>query len=669
MQEIKVNKDVEKINSLINILDLVKDLGIDIEKRGKNYFALCPFHEEKTPSFSISPDKNIAICMGCHKGGAPFNFYKEVKKLTFQQALLELSQKLGIEVSFKSSINQKYKRHYELMKSSYELYKYVLFNTNYGKPFLDYLQKERNLSLETINKFNIGCIFDSKTFLSKTLLDNGYEKDLLLNTKMSKLGYNNELLDTFTNRLMFPIFDSFKNCIAFSGRLITKDDNNPKYFNSPESVIFKKANTIYNLENALVDNKEKEVILVEGFFDVIALDNIGMYNLIATMGTAFSNEHIKILEKKINTLTLLFDGDNAGQAATFKAIEKLKFSKLNVNICLLKEGLDPDEFIKKYGKEEFLKVLNNKKDMYTFLYEEYEKRYNLENNNQLYEFIKLIEKDFANSNLVIKNKYKTLIKEKYGYELNYQNNYNNINNFNNNQDYIYDDYVYEIDEKDFKDVIVSNEPIYYQEENNYNQNNYYDYEELPDTNLIQEDNKYNHDNIKKDINTNVKVSENGLINGKLLNSKKYDNALETILIYLIYKNEFNKEEEKDILNLETIKFIKLNKEYINLLNNIKYYISYKEKFILKNYKTDLELEENNEILNTLNNIINKFKSINIIPSKKDFQQAILNSINCLKQYEKLVEKIIPTTILSDENRLNRYLKKLTDIDREKNEKR
>lgn len=652
MQE---NKDVEKINSSINILDLVKEFNIAVEKRGKNYFALCPFHEEKTPSFSISVDKNIAVCMGCHKGGAPFSFYKELKKLTYEQTLLELSQKYNISVDYKpNSKNTKYKRYYELMKNAYELYQYILFNTKQGKPYLDYLMNERNLTKETILKFNIGCIFKSKNFLTSTLINNGFEKETLLNTKMTK----ENLEDSFSDRIMFPIFDIYKNCVAFSGRIISKDSNEHKYINSSESAIFKKSSVIYNLDNALVDNNEKEVILVEGFFDVIALYNIGFNNLIATMGTALTYEHIKILEGKVNTLTLLFDGDKAGIKATYEAIEKLKSSSLNVNICILKEGLDPDEYIKKYGKDEFTKLLNQKIDMYTFLYNNLEQKYNLENNNELTNFIEKIETEFSKANPIIKNKYKNIIKEKFGYNLEYKrNNKNKKNNFFDKEEKLdYDsselDYVYQIDEADYSKISLDLEPIEYTSDYQNNKDYNFDPSELPT--------KY-----EESVNTSSENNLNRFINGRFLLYRKYDDALETLLIYLINKKVFLKEEEKDIFEVNVYNLIQLNKENLDLFNNIKYFLLERDKFDLEKYQEDLILNNKQQISTYLNNIVKKAEGIKLISSEKDFKQAIHQSIECLKEYDRLIEKVISAKVLLDESGTKKYLKRLNELDKEK----
>lgn len=403
------SKIIEKINSETNILDLVSNY-ISLEKRGKNFMGLCPFHKEKTPSFSVSPEKNICKCYGCGKGGSPITFYSQIENLSFENAAIELGKRLGIKVTNKPY--DKNQRNYEIMDKATTFFEYALHNTKQGQNALKYL-KERNLNIETIKKFRLGYATENLSNLYEYLKKEGYEDGELVTlglVKKSEKTY--DFYDLYINRLIFPIINQNNKVIAFSGRTMS-NKNNIKYFNSPETPIFKKGFTVYNINEGL--KKAEEVILYEGFFDVIKSTEAGLSNAIATMGTALTNEQVSLIKSFNKNITICYDGDSAGTNATLQALPKLRKQKLNINIVSLPKNQDPDDFIDKNGKEEFIKYFKeNKRDYYSFIYDYYRKNLNIKNANDVQNFIKNITSQFIDSPKVIIQMYENKISKLLG---------------------------------------------------------------------------------------------------------------------------------------------------------------------------------------------------------------------------------------------------------------
>lgn len=405
-----IKKIAEKINREYPILDLVQNANISLTKRGKNYFGLCPFHDEKTPSFSVSTEKNIAFCMSCKKGGAPINFYMQLNRLDFQTAVNNLSKDLGIETNFKVNKNQVL---YDILEDSMQFYKIVLNETKHGKNAMDYL-KDRNIDKESIEFFNIGYTPQGDDILYKTLNQKGYtDSDISLSGVCRDIVVDEKVkyLDFFKNdRIMFPITNMNNQVLGFSGRVIDSSSSNSKYTNSYNNIIFEKSKIIYNLYNSLLNNDKKEVYLFEGYFDVIKSHQAGVKNSIATMGTSLTQDHLDIIYKNFKTITLCYDGDNAGYLATLDNLKLFDISKININIILFPEKLDPDEYIEKYGSKNYQDfLLNNKKSYYEFYYSLYEKDLDKNNSNSVNDFISKIENIFYKANNVIKKIYEQKI--------------------------------------------------------------------------------------------------------------------------------------------------------------------------------------------------------------------------------------------------------------------
>ena len=369
---------LNEINEKTDILNLVSPY-VKLQKKGKNYFGLCPFHDDTNPSFSVSTEKNIAKCFSCGEGGSPITFLSKIKNIPFDQAALELAEPLGIKLNIDHVEKQQTLKEHEALNEANVFYTFYLKNSKTGEEALNYL-KERGLTLDDITHFNIGLApkeFDSlyQLLKQKEFNDQTMENAGLINIQ------NNRPYDLFTYRVMFPLSDLEGRVIGFSGRSV--DNKEPKYYNSPETFIFKKGEILYRLYEALGDiRKQGFVILHEGFFDVISSYKAGLKNAVATMGTALTQHHVKLISEYTKRVVIAYDGDQAGIEATYKAIKLFERTNLRVDILALPEGLDPDEYYKKYGA---LKYLNLYKklliDPYEFVYETTKKGLNLSNLN------------------------------------------------------------------------------------------------------------------------------------------------------------------------------------------------------------------------------------------------------------------------------------------------
>lgn len=353
--------------------------------------------------------------MGCGKGGRPLTFYSEIKGISFNQAAQELGARIGIKVQ-SSRRRTRFETEYEIMNRTSEFYQFALYNTSEGQKALDYLYK-RGLDDETIKHFEIG--FANKDFqsLAKTLISFDYDRDLL--TKLGLITQsekNQEYYDIFNNRIMFPIKDSTLNVVGFSGRALSSKED-AKYINSMETPLFKKSDIIYHLyeEKDLVKEKD-EVILFEGFFDVIAAYQIGYKNGIATMGTALTESQARLIRKSAKTVLIAYDGDQAGIQATNKAVPKLKAANLNVNILSIPSGMDPDDYIKKHKKEGFQELLqNNVKDSYRYYYDDILLRLDVNNANSVQDFQSSVNILFNDANQIVKRMFEKEISDKLGF--------------------------------------------------------------------------------------------------------------------------------------------------------------------------------------------------------------------------------------------------------------
>ena len=367
---------IEEILAKADIESVVGKYVSFTKRTGQNLFGLCPFHSEKTPSFSVSLNKGIYHCFGCGKGGNSIGFIMEIEKLTYPEAIRFLGNQYGVEVpEFSngdgSGSDKKMKeRVYALLTEAARFF-YSSFVGDVGKVARDYAAK-RNLSKDTLRSFGIGYAPEGWDNLYQHLINKGYTDEEMrvsgLFTVSKKTG---KLIDLFRGRLMFPIFDSFGKIIAFGGRSL--GDEMPKYVNSPDSLVYKKQDHLYGL-NFAKKSKSNQLIIVEGYMDTIAMHQAGINNAVASLGTAFTDSQLRLASRYADEVVFFFDSDKAGQNAALRAIrmmlrflKKMSGLKIRIKIAKVPDGKDPDEYIKNNGKEAFAAVVANAMDVDDYL--------------------------------------------------------------------------------------------------------------------------------------------------------------------------------------------------------------------------------------------------------------------------------------------------------------
>ncbi|MGF1982686.1 DNA primase [Lactococcus taiwanensis] len=340
--------EVNELKTSVNIADLISQY-VDLSRNGKNYLGLCPFHSEKTPSFNVNAEKGFYHCFGCGKSGDAIEFLKEYKQIGFVDAVKELADFAGIQIDFGEKSEDKQNPNaplYEVNNQAARLYNTLLMSTTLGEQARHYLE-ERGIDADTIKYFNIGLAPEEEDFIYQNL-SSKFEEDVLVNSGLFHYS-NRKVFDAFTNRIMFPITNEYGQTIGFSGRKWQENDSaKAKYINTSVTAIFDKSFELWNLDRAKPSiTKQREVYLMEGFMDVIAAYKAGITNVVASMGTALTEKHVRRLKSFAKNFVLVYDGDSAGQNAIYKALELI--GEAQVQIVKVPEGLDPDEYSKTYG--------------------------------------------------------------------------------------------------------------------------------------------------------------------------------------------------------------------------------------------------------------------------------------------------------------------------------
>jgi DNA primase len=348
---------IDLIQNTADIVDVVSDY-VTLQPAGKNFKGLCPFHSEKTPSFFVSKERNLFNCFGCHEKGNAITFIQKYKNLSYPEALKELADKyhISLEIDGDDDIVDRFQRSYQINEMTSNFYQLNLTNLDKGKKALAYIQN-RGLDIHTIQYFELGYapIEMDSLFLH---LKSDFEPVELMELGLVKKN-EKEYYDLFRDRLIFPIRNEYGKVVGFSGRITEEKKNEPKYVNSPLTKLFTKGAILYNLDKALpFINREKRVVLYEGFLDVIASFQAGIKEGVCSMGTALTQEQALLLKKHTNHAVICYDGDDAGFEATAKAIEILELVGLQVSVVLLPDMLDPDEYCKKHSKQAFVKYVN-----------------------------------------------------------------------------------------------------------------------------------------------------------------------------------------------------------------------------------------------------------------------------------------------------------------------
>lgn len=340
--------EVNELKTSVNIADLISQY-VALSRNGKNYLGLCPFHSEKTPSFNVNAEKGFYHCFGCGKSGDAIEFLKEYKQIGFVDAVKELADFAGIQIDFGEKSEDKQNPNaplYEINNQAARLYNTLLMSTTLGEQARHYLE-ERGIDADTIKYFNIGLAPEEEDFIYQNL-SSKFEEDVLVNSGLFHYS-NRKVFDAFTNRIMFPITNEYGQTIGFSGRKWQENDSaKAKYINTSVTAIFDKSFELWNLDRAKPSiTKQREVYLMEGFMDVIAAYKAGITNVVASMGTALTEKHVRRLKTFAKNFVLVYDGDSAGQNAIYKALELI--GEAQVQIVKVPEGLDPDEYSKTYG--------------------------------------------------------------------------------------------------------------------------------------------------------------------------------------------------------------------------------------------------------------------------------------------------------------------------------
>lgn len=401
---------IEEVRHRTNIVDIIGQY-VQLKKSGKNYMGLCPFHEERSPSFSVAEDKQIFHCFGCGKGGTVFNFLQEIEGISFPESVKRVADLEHLSVDFDWSEprevadtpeNQQRRSLLQLHSKAAELYHHILVNTKIGEPALNYLL-ERGLTQELIETFQIGFAPQKRDFLSQVFKNEQLDETLFEPSGLFVQRDNGTFLDRFYQRIMFPINDPQGNVIAFSGRLLkTADfpgDEMPKYLNSPETTLFNKRETLFNFDRARKEiRKENTVLLFEGFMDVIAAWQSGVKSGVASMGTSLTNEQIRRLERVANEVVICYDGDNAGVQATNRAIQLLQEnSHFDLSIVSIPEKLDPDEYVRKYGAEAFQNLANHGREtVFSFKMNYHRLTRNMNNEKEQLDYVNELLRELTN---------------------------------------------------------------------------------------------------------------------------------------------------------------------------------------------------------------------------------------------------------------------------------
>ena len=541
----------EKKNEILENSDIVAIIGdyVDLKKSGNSYKGLCPFHNEKTPSFTVDDRKQLFHCFGCGEGGDVVSFIMHKEGLSYIDSMKYLAKKAGIKLDdTKSSTENKIlNRYYDINK---DIMMYFYKNLLTDKACQIYL-KNRGFRSNIVNTFMLGFAKNSWDDLLSYVKNKDYLLDDIENLGLIKKSQNGKYYDKYRNRLIFPIINHYGKVIGFGGRSI--DSTMPKYLNSPESQVFKKRYNLYGL-NIFKKQSNKDIILVEGYMDVIGLNNQGIDQAVASLGTSLTSDQAKLLKRYAKNVYICYDEDNAGIKATDRAIEILLDEGIKPNIISLEKGLDPDDFVKKYGRDAFIKKMDEASDVYNYkynkildLYAESKDNEKFEKLNLFIEFLSSIKSDltreiFINNVSKLFDIDKSTLKEsvlKYNdnYKKTYKNqnkdsfyNKNDFKNFNTNQNTIIERKKYSVSTNELETL-----RLYLNQKDEYDENKDFFDQVIVDEKLLE---------IKQYIDKNGfdKISEN------------FSNDYQFIIDYI--KDRSNKivgNELKEKINLENRK--------------------------------------------------------------------------------------------------------------------
>lgn len=403
---------LEKVKEENDIVEVISEV-VKLKKTGRNFSGLCPFHNEKTPSFSVSQEKQIYKCFGCGESGNVITFVMKNKNLPFLDAVKHLADKANIILEENKNLSPINRKKEILYNINVEAARYFYSNLKLNKKAKNYFLN-RGISEETIRKFGLGYSNDSWNSLLFHLKKKGFKDEIMLEAglvlKSEKSGNN---YDRFRNRVMFPVFDYKGRVIGFGGRVL--DDSKPKYLNSPETLVFQKGTNLYGLNFAIKSNlKERYFIIVEGYMDLISLHQQGITNVVASLGTALTINQARLLKRYADKVIISYDADMAGQNATIRGLEILKDAGFDVRVLNIPKGKDPDEYIRTNGKESFMNLINKAEDLIDYRIRKAGENINFNNSNDLVRYGKRVTEILAKVNPIEKDIYIKKISENTG---------------------------------------------------------------------------------------------------------------------------------------------------------------------------------------------------------------------------------------------------------------
>ena len=372
------NEDIEKLLDSLRIEEVVGEF-VDLKKSGSSYKGLCPFHADTNPSFSVKPEKKICKCFVCGSGGNAINFYSKIKNIPYMEAVKELAKKYRVNITEYNAKNTDIdnEKFYQIMEDSHNFFMDKIFAQE-SRAALNYLSN-RGLDTDLIKEHRLGYAPAKWSELYDFLKEKNYSDEDLLTLGLIKKNEEGRIYDTFRNRIIFPIYSISNRIIAFGGRTLEKDNSTPKYINSPDTPIFKKGKNIYGIERAVNIRNKNYSILMEGYMDVLSANIFDFDTSVAPLGTALTVEQAQLIKRYSSNILLCFDTDKAGKTATERASFILKSQGFNIRVLDFENAKDPDEYLRKNGKEAFLEVVKNSLEIFEFLYELYSSEYDLTN--------------------------------------------------------------------------------------------------------------------------------------------------------------------------------------------------------------------------------------------------------------------------------------------------
>ncbi|MDY6012253.1 DNA primase [Clostridium sp.] len=403
---------IERIKQENDIVDVISET-VRLKRSGRNYMGLCPFHGEKSPSFSVSQDKQIYKCFGCGEAGNVLTFVMKQKNLNFIESCKLLAERANIPLNLGNGEESKVVKKKELLyKINVEAARYFFSNLQENENAKEYFLN-RGIKEITIKRFGLGYAKDGWQNLRMYLKKKGFSDSLMLEAGLVIKSQKGTIYDRFRNRVMFPVFDIKGNVIGFGGRVL--DDSKPKYLNSPETLVFQKGTNLYGLNFAIKNRIEKRYfIIVEGYMDLISLHQYGITNVVASLGTALTVNQARLLKRYADKVIISYDADVAGQTATLRGLEILKEAGFDVRVLKIPQGKDPDEFVRSNGKDAFLKLVDKAENLISYRLEKAKEGINFKDKSSLVEYGNRVADILANLNPVEKDIYVKSISEDIG---------------------------------------------------------------------------------------------------------------------------------------------------------------------------------------------------------------------------------------------------------------